>query len=243
MILVFDVGNTRVKWGWAEGRSLLRSVGCLHRGQPDWQLAKEGPQAVDAAYAVSVGAASVNERLAQLVRRRWGCELHMLRSQRRSGGVTNGYAMPQQLGADRWAAVVGAHARGHAACVFDCGSAVTVDAVTQNGEHLGGMILPGLAMMRRALREDTASLPLVEHGPVELLARDSDTGIRSGTLLGLAGTLDALGAAIQERLREPLTFYITGGDAEELSRYMRVPLTLAPNLVLEGLVLLAEEVT
>jgi pantothenate kinase type III len=61
--------------------------------------------------------------------------------------------------------------------------------------------------------------------------------------LGLAGTLDALGVAIQERLREPLTFYITGGDAEELSRYMRVPLTLAPNLVLEGLVLLAEEVT
>lgn len=240
-MLLFDVGNTRIKWGWWEDGRIGATDAAVHR-ESQWTLpsAAAGWRPRRAA-AVSVAGPAVNAQLAAEVQRRWGLELEFLWPTAAAAGVRNGYTEPGRLGADRWAAVVAAHRRAGAACVIDCGSAVTVDAVTAGGEHVGGIIIPGLAMMRRALVQDTHRLPAVEHGPVELFARDTVTAVRSGTLVGLAAMLEGLAARVRARLGAELPLYLTGGDASELASQLRVPVQVAPDLVLEGVALLAEE--
>ena len=86
------------------------------------------------------------------------------RSTARGGGVRNAYERPELLGVDRWAALVGAYARLRAAggrspvCVADAGTALTIDALASDGRHLGGLILPGIALQRTALLASTADI-------------------------------------------------------------------------------------
>ena len=76
-----------------------------------------------------------------------------------SGSVRNGYEDIAQLGVDRWAAIVGAYTHfGSAVCIVDAGTAVTVDLVRDGGRHLGGLIVPGLQLMRSSLEQDTEDI-------------------------------------------------------------------------------------
>src|SRR5699024_1677202 len=94
------------------------------------------------------------------------------------GGVKTKYRYPERLGADRWAAAVGAYAASKkAVCVVDCGSAITFDAVDSAGRHLGGLIVPGWNLMRSALHLGTADLPFAEADSVELFAMDTTDAI------------------------------------------------------------------
>ena len=80
---------------------------------------------------------------------RWSVTAHIVRPQAQQLGVKNLYRKPEQLGADRWAALIGARGlTGSAACVVDAGTAVTVEALSAKGEFLGGAIFPGLHLLR-----------------------------------------------------------------------------------------------
>lgn len=243
MRLVFDVGNTRIKWAWVDEGKLAHGGSWMHRGCSDWTLPPELTGAASAAYAVSVASEQTNTRLSDAVAERFGVSLRYFKASPSAGGVRNAYVEAARLGADRWAAIVAAYRRGGPACVMDCGSAVTVDTVDAHGRHLGGMILPGLAMMRRALKQDTAALPEVEHGDIRLFASDTDTAIRSGTLLGLAAMLDGLAMQIRQEVGESMRLYMTGGDSAAIAEAMRVEALLLPDMVLEGVAVLAGELS
>ena len=162
MVLLIDAGNTRIKWALHDGRAYVANgaVETSHAAE----IADGWPSSMDARVAVAsnVAGADVGERLARACKAR-GLELRTIRSQATQLGVTSGYKDPGQLGSDRWAALVAAHrvGPGHK-LVVNAGTALTIDALTAEGRFLGGLIVPGPALMRRSLDRGTAGLRLTE---------------------------------------------------------------------------------
>ncbi|RFA25172.1 hypothetical protein CAI21_19990 [Alkalilimnicola ehrlichii] len=241
MRLLFDIGNTRIKWGWSAGAAFVPGGQVQHRDVARWALPIEADVPPSEVLAVSVAGPEVNARLEDAIAQQFGLPTRFITSAAKAGPVVNAYVEPEKLGIDRWAALVGAYSPDFSACVVDCGSALTVDTVTAAGAHLGGLIIPGLAMMRRSLTNDAHQLPVVDDASVALFAADTKTAIGSGTLLGLAAMIDGIVAAVRNRIDGPLKVYLTGGDADTVRPLLGVPVELEPDLVLKGLALLAEE--
>ncbi|KQW91359.1 type III pantothenate kinase [Massilia sp. Root418] len=151
-------------------------------------------------------------------------------------GVKNGYRNPAQLGCDRFAAAIGAHALapGHAVIVANCGTATTIDAVTADGRFLGGMILPGLGLMATSLARNTAQLPQIAQGGKlpSGFADNTDDAILSGLLAAQAGAIEHACA-----LHQAQACLISGGAAAYIAPALpaHLPHRLVDNIVLIGL--------
>lgn len=151
-------------------------------------------------------------------------------------GVKNGYRNPAQLGCDRFAAAIGAHALapGQAVIVANCGTATTIDAVTADGVFLGGMILPGLGLMATSLARNTAQLPQVAQGGKlpSGFADNTDDAILSGLLAAQAGAIEHACA-----LHRAEACLISGGAAAYIAPALpaQIPHRLVDNIVLIGL--------
>ena len=242
-VLVVDVGNSRLKWALAEGAE-LNGHGCAQYKlatlaetlDSDWShLARPGRVVV-----ASVGGDVVQDALGTWVASRWEAPTEFVVPCRASRGVTNAYRSPERLGADRWAALIaGYNLHGGPCCIVDCGTAVTIDAVSQTGEHLGGLILPGLAMMRRALVENTQEIGPVARGNVSLLARNTEDGVVAGTLYTAVAAIDRIVADVAVELGSAVARILTGGDADTLLPLLTDDWQREPDLVLQGLALLA----
>ncbi|MEK7304485.1 MAG: type III pantothenate kinase [Pseudomonadota bacterium] len=189
--------------------------------------------------AVCVAATGNLQTLAQWVQSRWGLELQPIVTRAAQLGVTNSYKDPTRLGADRWAALVAARARlPGAACVVDCGTALTIDALDQSGVYRGGVILPGLALMRDALLR-TQGVRDVLGDAGSPLAQSTADGVAAGTLFGLAGAIDRILDEQAALLGDTPQTLITGGDAPPLLALLRHVVQHTPDLVLEGVARIA----
>lgn len=242
MILEIDVGNTRGKWRLlAGGRATARGafdVGQLSTGKLPPQWLSAGVGRVRVANVAGPGRAA---QLAQALRGALGIEAEFARVERQRAGVTCGYRDPAQLGVDRWLAVLAAHRRDPSpALVVDCGSAVTLDLLGAGGRHLGGYILPGLELMRRALFADTDAVKVERSftagmalGPGE----DTDEAVNRGLPTMVLGTLDrSLEYLRRQEEVEPL-LWLTGGDGALFASFLGGDCELIPELVFEGLAL------
>lgn len=237
MRLLLDLGNTRLKWARADGHCVGSAVGVCHADGLErvFSAWSELPRP-STVLGVSVAGVAIEGAIREWVAQRWDLPLRLLRASAQSNGIVNAYREPERLGADRWAAVLGAATRGPGACVVvDCGSAVTLDSVEAGGRHRGGLILPGLGLMRRTLHQGTARLPLAERAEASLFGADTESAIGSGTLLGLAAAVDSLAAAMASELSGPTRLWLSGGDAPTLKPYLRAGFEHVPDLVLEGL--------
>lgn len=238
MILALDTGNTRTKWGVFDDKGALLTQGALDNFElvalPE-QLREfaDCRRAVVSNVAGEVVAARLNIALATL-----GVPVLWVESQAVACGVKNGYQQPEQLGTDRWAALIAAWNTYHAPCVVvNAGTAMTVDALSGEGEFLGGLIVPGYGMMRDSLVTGTAAIT-----PTPGIWRDFPTAtadaVQTGALTALAGAVrHMLGLLEMREGRAPLCV-ISGGDAELLQGALPYPAAIAPHLVLQGLVLL-----
>jgi type III pantothenate kinase len=157
--------------------------------------------------------------------------------------IKNHYRNPAQLGSDRFAAAIGAHALfpSQALLIATCGTALTMDAVTADGDFIGGMIAPGLKLMAQALAENTAQLPaLSEHVAtsenfVAHFANHTDAAIVSGCLAAQAGAIElAVREFAATKKAEPLCI-ISGGAAKYIMPSLRISHQFIDNLVLIGL--------
>lgn len=243
MILLVDAGNTRIRWAMLDDGTLGRSDGVSHAGlelggllEARWAALPPPDRILVSNVAGAAGAAALDA----WSQARWGRVPEYVVPCRKAFGVINAYHVPQRLGADRWAGLVALRQRmpGNA-CVVDCGTAITVDVLSAEGEHLGGLIVPGLAMMRRALSQQTAGVPDEPDGQVSLLARDTRDAVTGGTLYAVVATLDRVVGDIAEVLGPEPTPVITGGDAERVLPLLRRHYVHAPDLVLEGLAVMA----
>lgn len=235
MILAIDAGNTRIKWGvHADGK--WREQGVVSPAQI--QTLRARAQAAAVAVVANVAGEDVAERVEALLadapaRRVW------VRACRSQGGVANGYDDPAQLGADRWAALIGARFIHSASClVVNAGTATTVDVLDDAGSFQGGVILPGLDLMRTSLASRTAQLPLAE-GQYRATPRNTADAIFSGCLNAQAGAVDRMFSLIANQPRA--LCLVSGGAATTLVPALHIPLRHVENLVLEGLVRIGME--
>ena len=245
MNLVLDFGNSRCKWALADVGQ--EAAGLAQRGALAY--GEDFAQALDDSFntlprpehvvAVSVAASGHLQTLAQWVQSRWGLEVQAIITCAAQLGVTNSYKNPTSLGADRWAALVAARARlPGAACVVDCGTALTIDALDQNGVYRGGVILPGLALMRAALLRTQGVRDVVGDAGSTLALSTAD-GVAAGILFGLAGAIDRILDEQAALLGATTQVLITGGDAQPLLTLLRHGVQHAPDLVLEGVARIA----
>jgi type III pantothenate kinase len=137
------------------------------------------------------------------------------------------------LGADRWAALIGARALHHGDClVVLCGTATTIDLLTADGHFQGGLILPGLAMMRDALASGTADLPAAP-GRFAELPRNTFDAIASGAVQATVGAIERMFRQL-DAARDPLCL-ISGGAAGAVPPRLTFAHRAVDSLVLEGL--------
>jgi type III pantothenate kinase len=149
-------------------------------------------------------------------------------------GMRNRYRDPVRLGADRFAAALGARtlAPGKSLVVATCGTATTVDAVSRDGDFLGGMILPGLGLMLGSLARNTAQLPQVDAG-LKLpppFADNTHEAILSGCIAAQVGAIERACALLPAEL-----CIVSGGAAGQLAPALGVSHVMLDNVVLVGL--------
>ncbi len=157
-------------------------------------------------------------------------------------GVVNRYRNPAQLGSDRWAALIGAREMlGKVpSLVVVCGTATTIDLLSAEGEFKGGVILPGVGLMLRALHDHTAALPDSDGEYVDDPIQTVDA-IASGCQHAQAGAIERLYHL--HAPREPgLVCVLSGGAARALSPRVTIPFELHENLVLEGLYRISQSI-
>jgi len=236
MILAVDCGNSRLKWGlhenggWREAGAV--PVSELARLEKSWK--KFMP--ADKVIVANVAGQSMRKRLENLFARR-SMAPEWVKAKRYECGVTNAYGRPDQLGPDRWAALIGAWSILRAPClVVAAGTATTVDVLRGDGRFVGGVILPGLDLMKRSLARGTAQLPFAR-GRFSAEPRNTADAIETGCLLAQAGAIERTFAAMEHGA----ACVLAGGAARRIARHLSIPVRFVDNLVLEGLVRIAQD--
>ena len=248
MILLVDIGNASLKWAYLEdGR--FETGGALPRKDRETRdLAKQAWGAIDPPERVlvaNVAGERVRRSLTAWMSRHWKVSPEFPVSDSAACGVRNGYREPAQLGIDRWAAMLAARSlvKGPV-CVVDCGTAITLDVVDTGGMHRGGLIVPGVRLMRTALSQGTAGIPeFPMEDPLKedasLLATNTANAVFGGTLYAAVALIDRVSADLRAELGASLAVVITGGDAPDLLPLLASKPRHEPDLVLRGLALLA----
>ncbi len=245
MIFVIDVGNSRIKWAFAVDGVLTAQGESAHpRRLSDFASKHWLSEGVPSSVVISnVAKPSLGTRINQWVVRHWQLEAKFITSERFACGVTNAYNEPAKLGSDRWAAIVASRCISKSpTVVVDCGTTVTIDVIDRSGKHQGGLILPGLEMMRSSLLSKTDRIKFDDEACApELLANDTKTAVIGGTLYSAVASIDRITRDLLRELGPATVFLITGGDSAQLLPLLTGLYKHRPYLVLEGLLLLANE--
>jgi type III pantothenate kinase len=245
MNLLLDIGNSRICWAYWDGVALREPGTVLHRGRDPADCMdfldqfRSEPSAV---FAANVAGAAMADALAGAVAKRWSCPLRFARSERSACGVTNAYLDHRQLGVDRWLGVMAAYlAHQKAVCVVDAGTAITLDQVDNDGRHLGGLIVPGLDLMRGALDRETSDLArlgarrtAVSTPPKSMTAITTLDATLGGSFMAAACLIEHSVKTLRRR-HANASLVITGGDAERFLPMLDADADYRPLLVLEGL--------
>lgn len=240
--LVVDIGNSRVKWARARAHALSDVGAAAHDGDVGACLERAWASLLPPARAVlaCVAGATATATAQRWIETHWHQTPLLVQAGADGHGIRNLYDTPEQLGADRWAALIGAwRLRAGAQCVIDCGTVVSLSVLDASGGFVGGALMPGLATARACLYARTP-LPLTPGNGAHALARNTADAVTAGTLFGTAGAIERLLVEYRARVDADLPAVLTGGDAETLAAQVGGAVSVVPDLVLRGLAHIAE---
>jgi len=252
MIVAVDVGNTQTHVGAFEGADLVG----------DWRLATRGDSTADElALALSgsmqfrdlawddvtgVIVSTVVPRLGPEYERL--CENHLeapflLVGPAVKTGMPIRIDNPRELGSDRLVNAVSAYERIGGRCLsVDFGTSINVDAVSEDGEYLGGVIAPGLEVSIEALSSRAAKLPRIQlEEPDVAIGRNTLAALQSGFVFGFAGLVDGIVRRMLAELGTPATVIATGGMATAIAPLCETIDEVDSYLTLKGLRLIWEQ--
>ena len=251
MLLTIDVGNTQTQVGTFRGSELV----------DQWRFATVREATADELASLLVGllhlrhlllaeleAAIVSSVVPQLTH-----EYELLSERYLHGAmlvvgpqVRTGMPIridnPRELGTDRLINAIAAYERFGSACiVVDFGTSTNYDAVSADGEYLGGVLAPGVEISMQALSERAAKLPKVDfEPPSEVIGRSTLTALQSGLMYGTAGQVDGIVARMREELGVEATALATGGLASAIVPFCDEVAEIDEGLTLRGLRLVYE---
>ena len=238
MILEVDIGNTRLKWRVREGLLIL-AKGFVETAEFLVLLGeniKEYRHLIGRVWVANVAGKEVADEFAA-----WSEDfLSQLpcfaQSLVNKGGVRNGYHEPQLLGVDRWLGMLAAYQCARKACVVvSCGTAMTIDLINKDGEHLGGFIGPGLNAMVSVLALKTKQVYLINAAAKLNLfpGRTTSDCVYSGVAAMMSGLVDN-GLRELNHVEQDFELILTGGDSARLLPFYPQA-RFNPDLVLDGL--------
>jgi len=167
-------------------------------------------------------------------------------------GVTSAYSEPRKLGADRLVAMIAAYhlETSQVSIVVDAGTATTIDAVDAQGQHLGGLILPGLDLCSQSLLEKTEMLATFNESKRKdepnIFSTNTKQAIASGSLFGLVGAIKNICLVMEKEIRKNnstmvIKKIICGGSASKLLPYLPKEFKHHDNLLMQGLKVISEQ--
>jgi type III pantothenate kinase len=251
MLLTVDVGNTNITIGVFDDSKLKatwRIATGVHRMPDEYaslMLNLFERQGIAASQITDAILCSVVPPLVSVFEETCRRYLKVLPLVVESGvktGVRISMDNPREVGADRIVNAVAAHhLYGGPVIVIDLGTATTFDAVSKEGDYLGGAIAPGIAIATEALFARTAVLPRVElTHPKRAIGRSTVAAMQSGIVFGYAGLIEGIVGRIKQELGGEVKVVATGGYAELLARETPVIEVVNLDLTLEGLRLIYE---
>lgn len=234
--LQLDVGNSSAKWRLVDASGVLARGSFRHDGEPDLAGLPREPERI---WIASVASEFTDSRMAEHLQARWPrARLWFARSEASSGGMVNSYREPVRMGVDRWLAMLAAWGEARErCCVVDAGSALTVDLVAADGRHEGGYIIPGPALMERALLLDTDRVRFADDAVYALSPGQSTAeAVRHGIALAQSG---AVLLALRQAGQPAPRLVFCGGAGQTLRELLGGEGEWRPDLVFEGLERLA----
>jgi type III pantothenate kinase len=261
--LLLDAGNSRLKWALCEHGELSQQGGVDY----DWpRLAAQldtafstlavatGP--LDGVLLCNVAGAELASVLREKLTMYWrsadksavrqvqetvSLTIENVIAQADAFGVRNAYEQSAQLGADRWAGLVAA--RQHCVgltCIIDCGTALTVDVITAEGVHVGGIIVPGMEMMIASLIENTDGIASSGRAEISPLAvTNTEDAVQAGVSAALCGAVQQVLQRCRDELGEEPGCVLTGGNAKRLLSSLPASTIYDPDWVFKGLAIIA----
>ncbi|BAW80252.1 pantothenate kinase type III CoaX-like protein [Candidatus Nitrosoglobus terrae] len=245
MILLVDIGNSRIKWAQLHGgkpveiKAMIRGKTGIKR---DLSKAWKGLESISQVIVANVGGSKVAEQLREWSQSNWQITPEFLIARSNGYGVRNAYSIPEDLGIDRWLGLIAVRQRyrnvdhNSAICIIDCGTAITVDVLAAGGKHLGGLIVPGLVSMSKLLVDNTAGVNEI-NGKMEhsLLASTTSAAVNAGALYATISFIDRINSDVAAEVKGEFKRIITGGDALRILPLLRDKYEHLPDLVLWGL--------
>ena len=243
-LLVIDAGNTRLKWAVKQGGALHHHGAHTFSAAEDYGVPDALSEALTQLPDEALMGSVASTRVGQVIRR-WLTAKKVPLTEVEVGTkqcLQLAYTDHRTLGVDRWLAMLGAQVLSPGAlCVADCGTALTLDAVDQDGRHLGGLITPGFELMQSALLSRTARINAADQPLPESLFGDSTgAAVNAGATYSLAAILDRFVAETAASLSCDPVVMVTGGGRERLLRYAHSDAIEVPDLVLLGMASLSD---
>lgn len=240
--LLVDAGNSRIKWRLCTASSLRDGI--ITPDLDDDELRRQLCEAWQAlpsqcsVWIASVAAARIDAQLQRAATELFGRQPAFVHSPAQALGVVNAYHQPAKLGVDRFLAMAAAHhAQPGAQLLVSVGTALTVDALTADGQHLGGLIAATPALARQALLANTARIGATE-GLSSGLADNTADAVTAGTQLAALGVITHAREILRQRSTDEPRLVVSGGGMAELLPYLPDAQAFE-GLVLDGLALWA----
>jgi len=246
MILEIDIGNSWAKWRVLDAPLDTNVVMGKTRSAEFPSEEILSLRNIRRVRLASVRSGAETTRISQAISSVLGVGVEVAETARCQAGLTNSYQDPSHMGVDRWLAMLAAFNRQETGTakrgclVVSCGTAVTLDSIRNDGVHEGGYILPGLFMMREALLSNTGRIQFTpgEFEVSRVLGRSTTEAVEHGAVHAVLSAIEHL---CEERVKQwgSGDVFITGGDALQLSKQLRVSSAVSiqcvEDLVLEGL--------
>lgn len=242
MILAIDAGNTRIKWGMHDGSGWVSTGNATYLDMVSVAKSWRALATPDRIVISNVAGEKIRSELVVLLGH-WHRDPVWIVSRSEECGVTNCYSEPERLGSDRWASLIASHALQLGCClVVSSGTAMTVDVLLDSGKFLGGIIVPGQQLMMDALSSKTAGVRPLPKGKFTPYANNTTDAVFSGTMQALAGAIMMMHRQVViSQKTEPLCV-LSGGDSAVMKSLLDwVPTQIVDNLVLEGLIRIAQK--
>lgn len=239
-ILTIDSGNSFVKWGLHSDGVWIRKDK-IHNSQlstlENIFLNLPEPRMI----VISHVSGEIIRNQLKFLTSHWSIKPYWVSAQSFQCGVTNSYSNPSQLGSDRWAALIAARKLQKDGCiVVNVGTAMTVDTLCASGHFRGGLIIPGFHAMMSGLKAET-QLTYIGAGGYHDFPKSTNDAIYSGAIQSLLGAIERMYGVFSQQNHPVENCVISGGGAYQLMPFIKLPVVHIENLVLEGLVTIANE--
>lgn len=236
MIVLVDIGNTRLKYSFYDQNKNIEVL-WLDNVHLSMNWMNEHWSNVKQVIIANVGQAILSDAILSWSNQN-NIDCVIVHSEKHRKSLMSGYVIPEQLGVDRWLALIGALKiqPNSNVLIVDAGTATTVDLLSESGQHHGGWILPGIDTMFNSVISQTSNVNAIQQGTLNL-----KFGINSSENLNnacWAATLGLISEAIKvanQMNMEINQIILTGGNAKSLGNLLTFDHIVVPDLVFYGL--------